>query len=191
MSGTTAMATAKVTVRAARKLLGRTMHAKEWRLAGTFEVVGQNPFKMMSLVRIPPEDPLRLEHIPTGWKIVFPLREMETDFASVPKMAQWIGKALEELHLEPRSYEKAALFHDGCYAAAFVFVVHRSRAVKVAITKRQADAILFVALECQGATVADGLSYTTAVELFGKGAWTRCREHPEGWPPMYGEEKGE
>lgn len=184
------MATAKVTVRAARKLLGRTMHAKEWRLAGTFEKV-REVRPGVWLVRIPPEDPLRLEHIPTGWKIVFPLREMETDFASVPKMAQWIGKALAELHLEPRAFEKAALFHDGGYAVAFVFVVHRSRAVKVSITKRQADAILFVALECQGATVADGLSYTTAVELFGKGAWTRCREHPEGWPPMYGEEKGE
>lgn len=187
MSSAAASAAAKAAVKEARKWLARGMSTEEWRLAGRIEV-DTTAKDGVFLVSTPPEDPVRLEHVPTGRKLAVPFSSMETDFASVPKAAQRLGAKSPALHLRPRDYELAAFFHDQLYAAGWCWAVQRERAVKVPVTKTQADAMLFVALECCGATHADGLAYHGAVSLFGGKAWKRCRERPESWPELFSAE---
>ena len=180
-----AVAAAKAAVREAKKLLARTMYTAEWKLCGRIEAdtVEQEG---MWLVSTPPEDPLRLEHVPTGRALVVPFSSMETDFASVPRAAQGIGG--KALHLKPRDYERSAYLHDQLYAAGWCWAVRKgedARAVKVPVSKAAADAMLFCALECEGATLADGLAYHGGVALFGGPAWRRCRREKAEWPEMF------
>lgn len=178
-----AVAGAKESGKALLKFLGRELSTDEWRLAGRYEAEPKGGG--LYLARIDPADPLRLEHLPTGQKLVVPFREMETDFASVPRILQSLAGGSSVLHLQPTSYKDAALFHDELYAAAWAWAVKGGRAVKVPISKRQADAVLFVGMECSGATVADGLSYHGAVALFGGDAWRTCRRETPAWPVLF------
>ena len=172
-----------------KKLLERAMYTAEWRLEGEI-AVGEEVRPGWWRVAIPQDNPLRLVHVPTGRKIVVPFREMETDFASVPEVAQKLGGAFKALHVKPRSYEKSAVFHDELYEAGWVWVVMtvevdgkpQAMALRVPVERSQADAILFVCLECQGATLADGLSYHGAVSLFGESHWEEARKKAPAWP---------
>lgn len=173
-------------VNAGRKLLERTMSTEEWKLAGTIEVCEEVRPGVWQ-VTTPADDPLRLEHVPTGRKLAVPFRMMESDFASVPEAAQKLGSYSRALHLAPRSFEKAAFFHDQLYDAHWCWAVADGKAVQVPVTRRQADAILFICLECLGATVADGLAYHGAVSLFGGPHWERSSQMATDWPKLFDE----
>lgn len=190
MSGSAAAtAAAKVALQEARKFLARPMHTDEWRLAGRIEVVAELEPGRRWLVKTPQADPLRLEHIPSGYKLVVPFREMETDFASIPELARRLAGKAKALHLEPMDYAKSAFFHDQIFAAAWCWCVRAGLAIRVTVTKRQADAILFVCLECEGATWADGLAYHGGVSLFGQKAWRAARKRNESWWPVFEDEE--
>ena len=175
-----AVAIAKDTV---RRFLGRELSTKEWRLAGKYgaEPCGDGVFA----ITIDTADPLRIEHVPSGQKIVVPFKATTSDFASIPRMLQSLGEKSETLHLLPTSYKDAALIHDMLYEAGWCWAVKDGRAVRVPVTKSQADAALFVALECSGATLADGLAYHGAVTLFGGRAWKRCRNAKTEREPLF------
>lgn len=186
MSNAAAAAAAKIVLKEARSLLARPMRTDEWRLLGEIQLVKEvSPGRW--LVRVPSENPLRLEHVPTGMLLVGAFREMETDFASVPKSVQKIAKDSKVLHLNPRDYELAVFSHDQDYAAGWCWAVWNGCAVKVTLTKGQADAKMYVMLECCGATYADGLAYHGGVALFGGKAWKRCRREKSSWPEMFGD----
>lgn len=178
-------ALAKAAVREGKKLLARTMNTEEWRMAGHIEVDTTDE-EGRWLVSTPPDDPLRLVHLPTGRKLVVPFCSMVSDFASVPEAIQWIAKQSTLFHMRPRDYEYSAYLHDQLYCAGWCYAVHKGHAVRVPVTKRQADAMLFIALECEGATLADGLAYHSAVSCFGGRAWRKCRAATPEWPPLFG-----
>jgi hypothetical protein len=174
---------------AGKKLLSRTMYTAEWRLEGEIEV-GEEVRPGTWLVRVPRKNPLRLLHATTGRMLVVPFAEMETDFASVPRLAQKAGRAFDALHLERRAYEKSAFFHDALYCAQWCWAVQDGVAVRVAVSKAEADSVLFVGLECEGATLADGLAYTGAVALFGAGHWEAAGKEAGKWPALFEEKPG-
>lgn len=167
---------------AIRNFLSRELSTDCWRVAGRYDTEprGDGWF----LARIDQTDPLRLEHLPTGQKLVVPFAESLTDFASVPKLLQRLSRGQDVLHLQATSYPDAALFHDMLYEAAWCYAVKSGRAVRVPVTKAQADAVLYIAMECAGATFADGLAYHGAVSLFGGEAWKRCRAKTPEWAPL-------
>ena len=167
--------------------LSRELSTEVWRMAGRFEAepLGGGLY----LAKIDPDDPLRLEHLPSGQKLVVPYREMETDFASVPRIIQRLTRDSSLVHLQSTSYRGPALMHDEFYTAAWAWVVKAGRRVRVPVSKRQADACLFIGLECKGASVADGLAYHGGVALFGGPAWRQCRRDQAKWPEMFGKEK--
>ena len=175
---------AAVVLQAVKSLLSRVMDSADWRLHGLLQVesiMGKGRW----MVSTPRSDPVRLEHVPTKRNLVVPFSAMEMDFASVPALAQRIG--VKALHLRPRDYERAAFLHDQLYAAGWCWATEDGVAVKVPVSKKQSDAILFVALECSGATWADGLAYHSAVHLFGRKAWKRCRKQGAEWPELFAE----
>ena len=187
MSGIGAAAAAagsKAARKELRKFFEQELSTDQWRLAGRYDAEPRGGG--WYLVKIDPSDPLRLEHVPTGQKLVVPFREMTTDFASVPRLVQSLSKSAELVHFQATSYRDAALLHDMLYAAAWCWAVKGGRAVKAKVTKGQADAALFVALECSGATLADGLAYHGAVTLFGGAPWKHCRQKPAEWPELFG-----
>lgn len=182
---------AKEAYKAVKRLLGHELSADGWRLAGRFDDEPRSDG--WYIAHIDPSDPLRLEHVPTGRKLVVPFAKMLTDYASVPRLLQAVGKSSDVLHLDPTRYKAAALFHDELYAAAKAIAVSNvtlkngrteARAVVVTISRRQADAVLYVCMECMGATLADALAYHGAVSLFGGRAWKLCRQGDEQWPLM-------
>ncbi len=175
-----AAAGAKEARAALRRFFSKQLSTDQWKLAGRYDTEPKGGGWW--LAKIDPSDPLRLEHV-SGQKLVVPFAEMLTDFASVPRLVQSLSGG-DVLHLKATDYRDAALFHDMLYAAAWCWAVKAGRAVKVHVTKAQADAVLFVALECSGATMADGLAYHGAVALFGGGPWRRCRAQRPEWPPL-------
>lgn len=188
MSGTFTAAVASAGVKEARKSLrkffGKELSTDVWRLAGRYDTEPKGDG--WYLARIDPADPLRLEHLPSGRKLVVPYKELLTDFASVPRLVQSLSGGSSIVHFKATDYKDAALIHDMFYAAGWCWAVYKGRAVKVPVTKRQADAALFVGLECSGATLADGLAYHGAVTLFGGGPWRRCRAQTPEWEPLFG-----
>ncbi|MBR6021664.1 MAG: hypothetical protein IK066_04515 [Kiritimatiellae bacterium] len=174
---------------AGKKLLDRAMFTAEWRLEGKIDV-GEEVRPGWWRVTVPTDNPLRLVHVPTGRKIVVPFREMETDFASVPAAAQAVGDKVGALHVRPRDYEEGAFFHDELYEAGWAWAVMtvevdgkpQPMAIRVPVTKEQADAALFCCLQCRGATLADGMAYGGAVALFGKSHWEAARKKSPAWP---------
>jgi len=177
-----AAAGAKAARKELRRFFGKALSTDQWKLAGRYDAEPRGDG--WYLAKIDPNDPLRLEHVPTGQKLVVPFKELLTDFASVPRLVQSISKSAELVHFQATSYRDASLLHDMLYAAAWCWAVKGGRAVKAKVTKGQADAALFVALECSGATLADGLAYHGAVTLFGGAPWRRCREKPAEWPEL-------
>ena len=185
MSGFSAALTAagaKEARKALRGLFGRKMSAEDWRLVGRYDEEPRGDGWYM--VRIDPDDPLRLEHLPTGQKLVVPFAEILTDYASVPKMLQGLADGSEVLHLKATDHKDEAVFHDMLYAAAGCYAVKKHRAVWVRVTKAQADAVLYVCMKCRGATLADGLAYHGAVSLCGGPAWKKCRRENAEWPKL-------
>ena len=174
---------AKEARKALRRFFGRELSTDEWKLAGRYdeEPKGDGWF----LARIDPADPLRLEHLPSGQKLVVPFKEILTDYASVPRLVQSVSAGADVVHFQATDYKDAALLHDMLYAAAWCWAVKNGRAVRVPVTKRQADGALYIALECSGATLADGLAYHGAVSLFGGGPWRRCRAQTPEWEPLF------
>ena len=184
-----AVAVAKASAGVAERvhaLLSRKMHTDEWRVDGEIVPVREvEPGRW--LVRVPRENPLRLKSV-HDFRRVAVYAEMETDWASVPACAQRLGDLFPALHLHPRDFEHAVFGHDMDYEAGACWCVWRRRAVWVPLTKRQADAKLFVMLECAGATWADGLAYHGGVSLGGRAAWRKCRRNKADWPLLFGGE---
>jgi hypothetical protein len=181
MSGATTKAVATLALRNAKDLLSSLMHTEEWDLCG--EIHPEKTGDQTWMVSTPKENPLRLVHLPTGRMLVVPFARMETDFASVPKFLQRLGGKV--FHFKPTDYKLSAFFHDQVFAAGGVIVVFARRRLFVKISMRQANAILFVCMECEGATWGDGIAYHSAVTLFGRRAWTKCRKENAQWPPLF------
>ena len=169
----------------AKKLLGRTLEGDGWELLGRYVAtsVGAGRYH----VTVNRHDPPRLRHVELGQALVIPWATMETDFASVPEAVQHVAANSKILHLDPRAYELPALLHDALYAAGWCWAVWQGRAVRVEVTKAQADSVLYQALRCANATVADALAYYGAVSVFGGRPWRDWRRNPPEWPALYRE----
>lgn len=171
---------AKVAGKALLKLLGKPLKTDKWELRGTYTAEPTDR-KGVYLVTVPEDDPLRLVHVASGRAIVIPWKRFESDFASVPAMVRALCGKASMLHLGPRDYEECAVLHDGFYGAGWCWVartVERDgkqvvEAVRMPLEKREADAALYVGMECKGATVADGISYHAGVAMFGGKRWDR------------------
>jgi len=171
---------AKVAGKVLLELLGRKLKTDKWELRGTY-TAEPTERKGVFLVTVPEDDPLRLVHVASGRAIVIPWKRFESDFASVPAMVRALCGKAKFLHLEPRDYEEVALLHDGFYGAGWCWVARTAErggkqvveAVRVPLEKREADAALYVGMECKGATVADGISYHAGVAMFGGKRWDR------------------
>jgi len=170
-------------VRAARKALASPMRPGTWALEGVLALEPRG--KGLWRATLDPADPLRLRHLPTGRCLCPAYREMDTDLASVPSIAQAVGKASKALHLAPCAFPKSAVTHDAGYAAGWFWVVADGVARKATVTRAQADAILYLCLSCEGATVADGIAYHAGVRAGGLSRWRAARQHPENWPPLF------
>lgn len=159
------------------------LECPNWRLEGKFELepIGKGRF----LVRLDPADPLRLRHLPTGRCLCPAYREFETDLASVPAIAKRIGRHFESLHLESDSYVRDAIFHDALYEAGWCWVVQDGQASRATVTRAQSDAILYLCLCCDGATVADGIAYHAGVRLGGASHWRDARRDTAKWPLLF------
>lgn len=182
-----AVAGSKEARKALRSFFGRKMSTEDWRLVGRYDEEPRDDGWYM--VRIDPDDPLRLEHVPTGQKLVVPYREILTDYASIPKLLQGIADDSEVVHLHATDHKDEAVFHDMLYDAAWCYAVKGGRAVVVPVSKRQADAVMYVAMKCRKATLADCLSYHGALSLFGGKAWRKCRREQSRWPVLLEEKR--
>lgn len=171
-------------VRAARKALASPMRPGGWALEGGLVLEPRG--KGLWHATLDPADPLRLRHLPTGRCICPAYREMDTDLASVPRIAQAAGKASKALHLAPDAFPKSAVFHDAGYAAGWFWVVADGVAREAPVTRAQADAILYLGLSCEGATFADGIAWHSGVRLGGASHWL-ADPAAAGWPLLFGE----
>ena len=155
-----------------------------WVLLGTYRVLS-GPVDGIYHVAIPADDPLRLRHGDTD--IVVPYAELDTDFGSIPRWCKAVAESLHfnALHLPPDAYPRSTLLHDALYAAAWCWTVREGKALRVPIPRGAADAALMIALKCEGATRADVLAYSAAVKQFGFIAWSRHRENPPDFPPLF------
>jgi len=180
---------AALALKAARRELSRKasapMGARDWRMEGAFplEACGKGRWHL----RLDPEDPLRLRHLPSRRCLCPAFREMETDLASIPALARLAGKPFKALHLQADSYPRSAVFHDALYAAGWCWVVEFGIASRARVTRAQADAILYLCLACEGATAADGLAYHTCVRAGGASHWNAARREAAEWPLLFGE----
>ena len=171
---------AKVAGKALLKLLGKPLKTDKWALRGTYTAEPTDKKGVYTII-VPEDDPLRLVHLASGRAIVIPWARFESDFASVPAMVRALCGKASVLHLGPRDYEEAAVLHDGFYAAGWCWSVRTAErdgkrvveAVRMPLEKREADAALYVGMECKGATVADGISYHAGVAMFGGKRWDR------------------
>lgn len=160
------------------ELLGRKLKTDKWKLRGTFRAEPTDK-KGLYTITVPEKDPLRLVHVASGRALVVPYRKFESDFASVPAMVRALFGKVSALHLEPRDYEEPVVMHDAFYGAGWCWAVRTvegdgkavREAVRVPMSKEQADAALFVGLECKGATLADGVAYHGGVAIFGGRRW--------------------
>lgn len=169
--------------RSARKALESPMPLRGWALEGSLalEPRGEGIWH----ATLDPADPLRLRHLATGRCLCPAFREMDSDLASVPRVVQLAGKAAKALHLAPDAFPKSAVTHDAAYAAGWCWVVADGVARKATVTRAQADACLYLCLRCEGATVADCLTYHTGVRIGGESHWRAARLNPENWPPLF------
>ena len=210
---------AALALKEARRELSRKaaapMGAGDWRMEGAFplEACGKGRWHL----RLDPENPLRLRHLPSRRCLCPAFREMETDLASIPALARLAGKPFKALHLQADSYPRSAVFHDALYAAGWCWVVSPVEKLKgseveklksslstlqpfnlstprkggiasrARVTRAQADAILYLCLACEGATAADGLAYHTCVRAGGASHWNAARREAAGWPLLFGE----
>jgi hypothetical protein len=87
---------------------------------------------------------------------------MTTDFASIPRLLWW---------RYPKSgpWAPAAVIHDGLYAGEAVTLP------RVALTRRQADAMLRDGMKALGIGWQTRLVFYLAVRLGGRRAWTNAR----------------
>ena len=169
-----------------KELLGRTMKGEGWELLGTYTATPTGGGRYH--VDLDRENPLRLVWGANRQALVIPWASMETDFASVPDVLQHMAPHSGVLHLDSRAYERSALLHDAVYAAGWLYAVWQGRAVVVRLTREQADSLLYAAMRCEKATVADAVAYYGAVSVFGKKPWRKWRANPPAWPTLYGRE---
>lgn len=120
-----------------------------------------------------PTDPLRLlvygdvrlEYMLSG--------KYPTDFGSIPKLIQKLGKNIKMLKLAPRDFERAYLHHDGLYRFAGVYVrpVGEIEWTWVSITRAEADALLYIGLTAEKATRAQSQVIYRGVLIGAGRAW--------------------
>lgn len=169
--------------REARKALEKNMAPRGWALEGGLALEKRGP--CLWRATIDPADPLRLRHLATGRCLCPAYREMDTDLASVPLVARMAGKAVNALHLARDSFPKSAVMHDSGYDAGWFWVVSFGGARRARVTRAQVDAILYLCLGCEGATVADGIAYWNGVHLGGASHWRAARQKPGNWPVLF------
>lgn len=169
-----------------RKQAAKPMHSTDWRLEGEFvlEELGKGWWH----IRLNPEDPLRLHHLPSGRCLCPAYREMDTDLASIPAAVRLAGQAVSCLHLKRDSYPRSASFHDALYYAGWCWAVENGRASRAPVTREQTDAILYLCLQCEGATAADGLAYHSGVRLGGASHWAASRKETPSFPVLFAED---
>lgn len=177
----TAKAILAAALRAARKRLGEQVPCPDWRLEGAFPLQARGKLWHLAL---DPADPLRLRHVPTGRCLCPPFREFDTDLASIPALLQKATRASRTLHLQADSFPRSAAFHDALYEAHWCWVVADGLALRSPVTRAQADAILYLSLASEGATVADGMTYHAAVRAAGARHWRLATDAP-AWPPLF------
>lgn len=177
---------AALALKAARRELARKaatpMSARDWRLEGAFPLEARGKGRWH--LRLDPEDPLRLRHLPSRRCLCPAFREMDTDLASIPALARLAGKPFKALHLKPDSFPRSAVFHDASYAIGKCWVVEYGIATLATVTRAQADAIYYLCLQCEGATFADGIAYHSAVRAGGASHWL-ADPAAAGWPLLF------
>lgn len=178
----TAAALLSTALKAARRRLKEPIPCDDWRLEGTvcLEKKGAGLWR----ATIDPADPLRLRHVPTGRCLCPAFREFDTDLASIPWLLQKATRGSETLHLQADSFPESVVFHDSIYTVHWCWVVVGGEATRAPVTRAQADAILYLCLACQGATIADGMAYHAGVRASGASHW-RIPDGAPQWPPLF------
>lgn len=177
----TAKALLAAALKDARRRLAEKVVCEDWRLEGAFPLEARGKLWHLAL---DPADPLRLRHVPTGRCLCPPFREFDTDLASIPALLQKATRASRTLHLQADSFPRSAAFHDALYDAHWCWAVEEGRALRAPVTRAQADAILYLCLASEGATVADGMTYHAAVRAVGERHWRLAPDAP-AWPPLF------
>ena len=180
-----ALRTAKRELKRARQKAQSRMECRTWQWEGryAFEPIGENLWR----IHLDPAAPLLLRHVPTRRCLVPAYREMDTDLASIPDFAVRIGRHLDAVHLERDSYVRSVVMHDALYTAGWCWVVVAGLASRATVTRAQADGILALGLACEGATVADCLTYHAGVRLGGASHWADARKATPQWPLLFGD----
>lgn len=178
----TAAALLSTALKAVRRRLREPIPCDDWRLEGSVKL--EKKGAGLWRATIDPADPLRLRHVPTGACLCPAFREFDTDLASVPALLQKATSGSETLHLQADSFPESVVFHDALCSVHWCWVVFGGEATRAPVTRAQADAILYLCLACQGATIADGMAYHAGVRAFGASHWHLDPDAPQ-WPPLF------
>jgi len=96
-----------------------------------------------------------------------------SDGGSIPKPVQ----GAKHLRLKPDSFPRAYFLHDWLYEHAKANVREPDgKWTQVAVTRLEADTLLYCGLVAEGATALEARVIFRAVRVFGEKAWKNCRK---------------
>lgn len=140
----------------------------EWRGRLVMEEIGRNTWK----VGQDDDDPCRLWIPAVGLEYAWPGGGWISDGPTIP----WA--ACKILDCERSRFLRAGFLHDSCYGLGAVYArIPGGKWVRIPVTKREADLILRVGVNAEGATNGQEVAiYAGVRSAFGRAAWKKCRE---------------
>lgn len=176
-------AMAKKTLKAIAKQVRKELN-KPTRQLGAF--AGEHKIEsfkgLFFIVHQSSADPLRIRVFgkPFGLDVDLefaPCGELLTDFMSIPRWAEWMGKKVEDLTLGRRDYDRTAIIHDYGYAKGTIMVREfgQSGWLEIDVNRDFMDCLLYICLTAESASRINAQAIYRAVVGFAGAAWAAHR----------------
>ena len=155
--------------KAAVKLLLSAKPSRKDRWRGTYTATKNGKYW---IVTNDPADPSRLYVKHVGLEYAF-AGTIRSDGGSIPKALQGV----KGMRLKPDSFPRTFFQHDANYDTGTVFVrIPGGEWVEVPIDRQTADALLYIGLCAEDATLAEAHAIYRPVRMFGWRNWDACRK---------------